>query len=745
MRRPVDMHDDSLPPESAGAPRSVGADRPIARRTPSASPVILVVDDEPFVRQSMVAMLDLAGWTPIEAATGTEAIALASSVTPDLVLLDIGLPDQDGFAVCRALRSLHGFGEVPILMVTGRGDAAAIRGAFEAGATDFVNKTMTPALIVHRIRFMLRAATTIRALRRSEARLADAQRIAHMGHWEFDLSTEEFTGSLEARRLLGIPESRKSLPLQEALAALADADRDRLATQLLHSPTVASDRFDDEFRITQPDGVSRVVRVIGETETDAFGLPLRVVGTAQDLTDLAASRDEIRTLAYYDSLTNLPNRLLFRDRASASLARARRRGTMTAVLAVDLDHFKQINDSLGHDAGDEVLRFVAGRLTSALRSGDEASRDDSEARTVARIGGDEFLVAVDDLAEPAEAAAVARRLLQAIAAPISLSSGPVHIAASIGISVAPDDGDALDELLKHADVALYQAKRDGGNRMAFFDSAMTALAAEKAHLESGLRDAIASHRIELRLQPRVDAESGQLIGTDAAAAWRDATLGVVAEANVHRAAEHSELAVTLAATLVSLACQTLCAWQASHRFVVPIRIPLSRLVLRNPQSTRLLCATPQACGLDPRLIEFAFPERALSEEPRSARGTLQHLAAHGHPLVMTDWGASATRLADLAELPLSGVTIASLLVPSGGHDDRSAALLRGLVTLARTLSLEVSADGVSTPHQRDMLRDVGCARQLGPLFGHASEANTVGDRLPRYLRRRRLLPSLEAR
>ncbi len=700
----------------------------------AAKPLILVVDDEAILRRTLGELLRASGWLVAEAADGDEALASAARLQPDMVLLDIGLPGLSGFDVCRQLRALPGFEETPLLMLTGRDDAEAIRRTFEAGATDFVTKMVSPALIVHRVRFMLRASQTVSALRRSETRLAEAQRIARIGNWELDVASGAFVASAETFRLLRLDPASGVLPLSVVRLAVAEEARDQFDRAVAAALDPASGRFDQEFRIVAPGEHARVIRLIGEAEAvPGTGRHARLMGTAQDLTDLVESREQIRTLAYYDSLTGLPNRLLFLDQVRGSLSRAVRRGDKMALMVVDLDNFKRINDSLGHDAGDEVLRAVGTRLRDVVRPYDGMSREPDlrMGSSVARMGGDEFLMSVCDLTGVEQAAVVASRLLAALREPVLLSSGPLLVSASIGISVFPDDGDEFETVLKHADFALYHAKEAGRNGFEFYDQTMNAVALQRLMLEASLREAVAERRFSLAVQPKVDARDGSTVGGEALLRWHHPVHGDVSPSLFIPLAERIGLVPVLTTMIVDTVCREMAAWRDAGLELLPIAINVSPQVFRDPDAVRTMLRIPTTHRIESRLIEFEITEAVLLDDPKRAGEVLALLRHHGHRVTLDDFGSGYASLSHLREFPLDVLKVDGALVREMTGNSRVAALVQGLVALARSLGMETVAEGVEREAQRDMLLGVGCEHMQGYLFGHPAPAAAFADRLSR--------------
>ena len=697
----------------------------------SKRPLILMVEDDLIIRRMLSELLRGAGWDVSESGDGLEALDAAQESQPDLVLLDIGLPGIDGFEVCRRLRAREDFEETPILMLTGRDDVDAIRRAFEVGASDFAIKTIAPSLIAHRVRFMLRAAATLTALRRSEAWLAEAQRIARMGNWELDARSGAFIASAETFRLMRFGTEAGVRPLSMVRMAIAEDERAEFDRVMRDALDPASGRFDREFRIVTSGGHSRVIRLIGEADRGSGNVIERLMGTAQDLTELVESREQIRTLAYYDSLTGLPNRLLFLDQVRASLSRAKRRGDQMALMVVDLDNFKRINDTLGHGAGDAVLRAVGTRLRDAVRESDPVTRDDDGhvAPSVARMGGDEFLLSVSDLESGEQAARVAGRLLDALRAPIQLGSGPVYVSASVGISIYPNDGDDFETMLKHADIALYQAKDAGRNAFEFYDQKMNELALQRLVLESSLREAIEHRTLSLAVQPKVDGRTGEVIGGEALLRWHHREHGVVAPTVFVSLAERIGLASPLTTMIVDEVCQQMVAWRADGLDLLPIAINVSAHVFRDQATVERIACIPVEYGIAPGLIEFEVTETALIDDPRRAAGVLTLLRERGYRVALDDFGTGFSSLSHLRKFGLDVLKVDQSFVRDLQSNARDASIVNGIIAMAHSLGLETVAEGVESEAQRDALLGFGCITMQGFFFGKPGTVEEFATRL----------------
>ncbi|HYV97423.1 MAG TPA: EAL domain-containing protein, partial [Gemmatimonadaceae bacterium] len=611
---------------------------------------------------------------------------------------------------------------------------------FESGASDFAPKSTAPALLTHRIKFMLRADKARTELRVSEARLAEAQRIARVGNWEIDLRSGAFMGSAEAFRLFAFGDAAGVCPVARVRAAITEEQREEFDAFLEEAAAPCTERFEREFRLDTESARGRVLQLTGEVSRSFDLGGTRLMGTVQDVTDAVVSREQIKTLAYHDSLTGLPNRLQFVDHVRSALALARRSNQRAAIMLVDLDNFKRINDTLGHGAGDEVLRVIGKRLRDAVREYDVIARETDESGQVARMGGDEFLLSVTELESGEQAAIVARRLLDAARDPVQLPTGPLAVSASIGISVFPDDGDTFEQLLKHADVALYQAKDAGRNGYEFYNAGMGQAALERMVLESALRTAVTDGSLGVAIQPKVDGRTRELLGGEALLRWTHPELGAVPPSVFVTLAERIGLAMDLTRFIVDRVSRQLAAWQMAGMKCLPIAINLSPQVFCDLSAVTGVCTIPASYGIDPSLIEFEVTETALIDDPERVEFVLAQLQAQGFRIALDDFGTGFSSLSHLRRFKLNCIKIDRSFVKDLPQNSRDASIIHAIIALSESLGLDSVVEGVEGEAQRSALLQLGCRMMQGYLFGEPA-APAVFEQLLRAHEEMRALPA----
>jgi diguanylate cyclase (GGDEF)-like protein len=424
-------------------------------------------------------------------------------------------------------------------------------------------------------------------------------------------------------------------------------------------------------------------------------------------------------LAYYDGLTLLPNRRLFMEKLDLALENARRREGSLAVLFLDLDRFKQINDTLGHSAGDRLLQGVAERLRKCLRSSDAVARGEAMNLTddVARLGGDEFIVSITNIARGEDAARVARRIQEALEQPFKLDENEVFITASIGISLFPQDGDDLESLLKNADSAMYHAKDAGRSNYQFYSKSMNAAALQRLTLENKLRRALERGEFQLYFQPQIDVRSWSIIGAEALIRWRHPDLGLVPPADFIGLAEETGLILPIGEWVLHTACAQAKAWQDAGHAPLAMAINISGRQFRGKSLAQTVGQAIGACALDPRRIELEITESVLMHSVDETVNTLKTLRAMGPRIAVDDFGTGYSSLSYLRRFPIDTLKLDQSFIQDSVKDRGTAAIVAGVIDMAHGLGLEVIAEGVETAEQRTLLFQDGCHIMQGYLFG----------------------------
>ncbi len=447
--------------------------------------------------------------------------------------------------------------------------------------------------------------------------------------------------------------------------------------------------------------------------------PSGVVVSFTDITERRNFEEKLTYLAQNDTLTALPNRALLLDRLGQALTRATRRGTLVGVMLIDLDRFKEVNDSLGHSTGDTVLKEVATRIRRALRDSD----------TVARLGGDEFCVVLEDCDGRDKVSVAATKLQHVFEEPIISDGREIFAAASIGLAVYPDDGGSIEDLVRHADTAMYDAKRDGGNSYRFYSHELHSKPPDQIGLGSALRRAVERNELMLRYQPQVDVRSGRPVGVEALLHWEHPELGVLPPKAFIHIAEETGLIVSVGEWVLKTACAEVKAWQQAGLPQLSVAVNLSARQFRDTQLVAKVAATLAVTGLGPRFLELEITESVIMSETGHTINVLAQLADLGVRVSIDDFGTGYSSLAYLKRFPVHKLKIDRSFVRDIHGDRDDAAIVQAIITLAKTMGLGVLAEGVETSEQLAFLANLGCDQYQGFYFSASLPATELLDLL----------------
>ncbi len=445
---------------------------------------------------------------------------------------------------------------------------------------------------------------------------------------------------------------------------------------------------------------------------DDQGGVAQYVSVFHDISEQKQREALITHQAFHDALTGLPNRVLFTDRLTLALAHSQRVGRSMAVLFVDIDRFKVVNDTLGHLVGDRLLQEAARRIQRCVRGED----------TVARMGGDEFTVILQEVDEPG-VRRIAGRILEEITAPISIDGQELHTAASIGISMAPADGQSAETLMKHADIALYKAKDGGRNQFWFFSSGHNGRYVSDLNLERDLRRAVERAEFEIHFQPRVNLASGRIGSAEVLVRWRHPERGLIGPGDFIPLAEETRLILPISEWVLRAACTQAVAWRAAGYPALRLAVNICACHFHNPGLPEQLAALLQETGLPPDQLELEITETVAMRDLEASVKLLEALQTQGIHLSMDDFGTGYSSLGSLSRIPVQSLKLHRSFVENVEWDPERARILRLVIVLAHTLGVKVVAEGVETIRQVDLLRDYRCDEVQGFLFSRALPAD----------------------
>jgi diguanylate cyclase (GGDEF)-like protein/PAS domain S-box-containing protein len=555
------------------------------------------------------------------------------------------------------------------------------------------------------------------ALRLSEGRLASLLDLSADWIWEQDaeLRFTYISESLQAAAgfspqvLIG----RRRLS-NEAFEAPPDAVAEYQAAVDARQPF-----RDFTYRFTRPDGVRRYLRISGAPVFDDAGRFCGYRGVGRDVTLAKEAEEKVHELARFDSLTRLPNRNMFLAELHRSVARSQRHNTPFAVYFIDLDRFKTINDTLGHSAGDELLKAMAQRLREAVRQND----------LVARLGGDEFVVIVEGESGAAGLASIANKLLAAIGEPIMLHGHRFLVTGSIGIAVFPSDGDDSATLLKHADAAMYLAKEKGKNNVQFYTAELADLAARQFELESALQLALTRGELLLHFQPKIDIAGGRMVSIEALLRWQHPTRGLVPPMEFIPLAEERGLIVPIGRWVIQAACRQIRDWRDLGLRVPPVAVNLSARQFASDTLVDDFIEAMKQYEVAASDLEVELTESVLMADPERANQVLQQLHGLGVRISIDDFGTGYSSLSYLKRFPAQTVKIDRSFIRGLPSDADDIAIIEAVIAMAHSLGLAVVAEGVETDEQLSALRRLGCDEAQGYLLGRPMPASALAAQL----------------
>jgi diguanylate cyclase (GGDEF)-like protein/PAS domain S-box-containing protein len=693
---------------------------------------ILIVDDIADNLRLLAHMLKENGYTPYPANSGAMALRFLQSTLPDAILLDAMMPDMDGYEVCRRLNEDPLTCDIPVIFVSAADHVFDKVKAFTAGAVDYVVKPFQQEEVIARLRTHLalrdlqkrleqRVEERTAALsainlqlteeiverqRAEEALLTTQQDYKSLVDsingiiWELDIATFRFRYvSQQAETLLGYPRAEWLGPSDVWISRLHPDDRDAVVEcfQANDEPN-----RDIEYRMIAANGqtvwLHNILKVISDND-----VPVTLRGVMVDVTQKKTWEERLHYMAHYDALTGLPNRTLLRQRVAKAIGGAERVDGKLALLVIDLDYFKNINDSLGHQAGDALLSQAAERVRGLA----------VDAALVARLGGDEFVLALPSIRENEDAIAVAEKTLAGLSAPYLVNGHELHSTASIGISVYPTDGDDVDTLMRAADTAMYNAKEKGRNTFRFFTPSLKLAVQNRLMLENGLRQALQREEFMLYFQPQVDLRTGKIFAAEALLRWIRPDGQAVSAGEFVTVAEESGLIIPIGEWVLRDACQRLYAWRKSAFPDLRIAVNLSARQFYQPHFQNVVADILEETGVPPEAIELEITESMLMQPGEDNLHTLAELNAMGVHLSIDDFGTGYSSLAYLRKFPVSVLKIDRSFVNCIGRDRNGTEIVNAIIAMAHSLQLQIVAEGVENAEQAAFLKEQGCQAVQG--------------------------------
>jgi diguanylate cyclase (GGDEF)-like protein/PAS domain S-box-containing protein len=685
---------------------------------------ILIVDDNEMNRDMLARRLERKGYV-VRIAEGARSLLERIQEDPvDLVLLDVEMPGISGLDALETLRGCYSPIQLPIIMVTAKNQSEDIVKALNLGANDYLTKPIDFPVALARIRTQVSHKKAEEALRVSEERYALAAQGANDGLWDWNLADNVVYFSPRWKIMLGYQEAEIGGGPEEWLDRIHVADRERVKDEIAAHQRGLTPHFESENRVQHKDGSFRWMLSRGLAVHDASGKASRMAGSQTDITGGKIA----------DALTGLPNRLLFIDRLVRLIEHTKRhKDYLFAVLFLDLDGFKMINDSLGHVVGDQLLVGVANRLGNCLRVSDTVTRIEKPF-TLARLGGDEFTILLDQVKDPSDAALVAERLMNTLAEPFILDGRTIFTSISIGIALSSIGYDNPEDLLRDADTAMYRAKSLGKARYAVFDLDMRASVIARLQLETDLRSGLQREEFRNFYQPIVSLNSGRITGFEALLRWQHPTRGLLQPLEFIAVAEETGMIRELGWWNLQKACLQICAWNACRNGSPPLTMSVNLSVKQflQPNLVADIGKLLRDMELAPDTLKFEITESTVMTDPSAAVETLLQIKSLGVQLSIDDFGTGYSSLSYLHRFPLDTLKIDRSFTKTIGQGGDSMEIVRTILPMASSLRLNVVAEGVETAEQLAMLRKLRCEYAQGYYFSKPVTADEAGALLEKH-------------
>ena len=659
--------------------------------------LILVADDSILMRAYFREFLEKEGYEVVEARNGKEALAVANELKPDIILMDYVMPELDGIHACAELQKTSGVSNIPVIMITSLDNEVAVDAAFEAGAVDYISKPINCAVLRQRLKRLLKARDTENFLDQSEAFAQSIIEYAAIG-----IITMDDCGLIKylnpaVKKIFGYESSHL---LSRNISTILPEFPLNSHSKCLNNAVVSN-----EFFAKHKDGhfVPLDCTISSFRTQDNLFCTIMM----QDITERKSYEEIIKYQAFYDSLTNLPNRLLLKERAIQEIARAERNKNKIALLYVDIDRFKLINDTMGHECGDNVLKEVAKRLQGCLRSTD----------TVARLGGDEFVIVLTDLITVEYVGKISTLILDVIKKPIEIGGYEIFMTGSVGVSIYPDDGTDYDLLLSNSDIAMYQAKEKGKNNFQLYTAALNQKAVERMVMENGLRRAVEYKEFVVHYQPKVDALTHKITGMEALVRWQHPHKGLIPPDNFIPLAEETGLIIPIGEWVLHTACTHNKAMQNAGLPPLTVAVNISSYQFELQNLSNVVQKILEETGMEAKYLELEITESIAMHNVKHTMKTIRNLQELGVKFAIDDFGTGYSSLSKLNSISVNKLKIDKSFVHQIDGKNNKGLIASTILALGKNLKLGIVAEGVENAEQVAFFKEGGCDELQGYFFG----------------------------
>lgn len=664
---------------------------------------IFIVDDDDVTRHLVGKILSKSGYRIFEAANGAEAIKLFDDINPHLVLMDVVMPEVDGYTACRVIREKENFLELPIIMLTGLDDVESVRASLDAGATDFISKPINWALLEQRVQYALNTRSMHEELQNQKSRLSQAQKVAKLGSWELSVDDDHISCSDELTDLLRLDVGEKLLHLDNLIDFSHPSDKEIVRAHVVDA-MISGAGYQLEHRIICRDKTELYVLQHADVINDKYGNIIKVIGTVQDITELKSTQAIIHHQNYYDLLTDLPNRRLFTDNVIKNITSAKKDNAVV-IYMLTLDNLRSLSESLGYKATEIVLISFSSRL-KALKS---------DSVIISRFNDNTFAIMSSDFRDLSHVTEMTDAIMALTAQSISIDTHDIFVTVSIGISIYPIDNSTAEATILGAENAMLNASKQGGGRYLFYNEQSNREAQERLDIENDMRKGIKRGEFVPYYQPKINAQTGIITGFEALARWNHPVKGLIAPFYFIDIAEKTGLIVELSNSIIQQACVQTRQWrdEGLGDFVLSVNLSVKQFIDRDISDE--IKTILQNTGLPATQFDIEITESMAATKTADVISVLKSFKEMGVTISMDDFGTGYSSLSQLQTLPIDTIKIdRSFIVEIEGKS--KGVMVRTIIAMSRSLGMNVIAEGVENPVQLDMLLAYGCNDIQGYYF-----------------------------
>ena len=675
---------------------------------------IFIVDDDHVTRHLVRKILGNAGYRIFEAANGAEAIELFDDIDPHIILMDVMMPEVDGYEACRIIRKKADFLELPIIMLTGLNDVESVRESLAAGATDFISKPINWALFEQRVHYALNARNMHEELQNQKSRLSQAQKIAKLGSWELSVDENTFICSDELHLLLDLEEGEKISDLNALINYAHPADKEFVRSQICDA-IIMDNGYQLEHRVITNNNKELYVLQYADIIQDRTGHTIKLIGTVQDITELRSTQAIIHHQNYYDLLTDLPNRRLFTDKVIKKIVNANSDNAVV-IYMLTLDNLRNLSESLGYKATETVLISFSSRLKKLA----------SDSVVISRFNDNTFAIMSSDFEDLRHVTHMTESIMDLTRQAISIDTHDIYVTVSIGISIYPIDNTTAEATILGAENAMLNASKQGGGRYLFYSEKSNKEAQERLEIEDAMRKGIKRGEFIPYFQPQIDAQTGTITGFEALARWHHPNKGLIPPFRFISIAEQTGLIIDLSRSIIEQACQQTQQWkeQGLGRFMLGVNLSIKQFIEHDIRNE--LIAILDKTGMAAEQLDIEITESMAATKTADIIKVLKALKEIGVTISMDDFGTGYSSLSQLQTFPIDTIKIdRSFIQDIEGASNGT--MVKTIIAMSKSLGMKVIAEGVESSSQLSMLLAHGCQNIQGYLFSKPLPASQVSN------------------